>query len=109
LGFPEEPWFPSSPAPQDEPQADGLGFSSFLPGSPAPQDEPQANGFGLGSSSFLSSSPAPQEDPHEPPTAIAVNPVFIKLWALFPAKNFSNPPFHAPNKFSLLMANLLKV
>jgi hypothetical protein len=99
LGFPL-----SSPAPQEEPQEDGLGFSSFLPGSPAPQDEPQADGFDLGSSSFFSSSPAP----HEPPTAIAVNPVFIKLWALFPAKNFSSPPFHAPREFSLLMANLLE-
>jgi hypothetical protein len=96
-----------SPEPQEEPQADGLGFSLSLPSSPAPQEEPQA--LGLGSSVFLSSSPAPQEDPHEPPAAIAVNPVLIKLWALFPAKNFSTPPFHAPNKFSLLMANLLKM
>jgi hypothetical protein len=45
-------------------------------------------------------------DPHEPP--IATSPAPIKLWALFPAKNFSRPPFHAPNTFSLLMANLLK-
>jgi hypothetical protein len=98
----------SSPAPQEEPQADGFGFSLSLPSSPAPQEDPQADGFGLGFSSFLPPSPAPQEDPHEPPAAIAVNPVLIKLWALFPAKNFSRPPFHAPNTFSLLIANLLK-
>ncbi|MDR0747350.1 MAG: hypothetical protein LBE89_05590, partial [Helicobacteraceae bacterium] len=101
--------FPYTTLFRSEPQADGLGCSFFLPSSPAPQEAPQAgpSGFGFGSSFFLSPSPAPQEGPHEPPAAIAVNPVFIKLRALFPAKNFSSPPFHAPNKFSLLMANLL--
>jgi hypothetical protein len=88
------------------PQAEGLGFSLSLPSSLAPQEEPQADGLGFSLS--LPSSPAPQEDPHEPPAAIAVNPVLIKLRALFLAKNFSSPPFHAPNKFSLLMAKLLE-
>jgi hypothetical protein len=96
-------YFFSSPVPQEEPQADGLGFALSLPSSPAPQEAP-----GLGSSLSLPSSFAPQEEPQDPFAAIAVNPALIKLCALFPVKNLLIPPFHAPNKFNLLIMSPLK-
>jgi hypothetical protein len=98
-----------SPAPQEEPQALGLGFVPLssspapqalglglppLPSSPAPQEAPQAVGFSLS----LSPAPAPQEVA----PAIDTNPAFITPWALL--FNANPPPFsHAPNPFNLLI------
>ena len=64
-----------SPAPQAEPQAEGLG-------SPAPQAEPQAEGLG---------SPAPQAEPQAEglgsPAPQAVPLEGAVFWALWPQAN----------------------
>ena len=77
-----------SPAPQAEPQAEGLG-------SPAPQAEPQAEGLG---------SPAPQAEPQAEglgsPAPQAVPLEGAVFWALWPQAN---------RFFSPMMKFLLKI